>query len=88
MKPLNYAILKYYTTVEEASAEDVIEALRGDYGSYKALNPKSVLEAVMTAEKNGLLEETRFELVDNDKVRVYYRAHDEGKATINKYIQD
>ena len=28
MKPLNYAILKYFTKVEEASADDVINALR------------------------------------------------------------
>ena len=31
-KPLNYAILKYFTTVKEACAEDVVEALKGEYG--------------------------------------------------------
>ena len=68
MLPLNYAILKYFTTVEEACATDVIEAL-------------------MTAEKNGLLEETRCELNDADELEVYYHAHEEGRATINKYIK-
>ena len=62
MKPLNYAILKYFTKVEEACAEDVIEALKKDYGKFKALNKKSVTTALMTAEANGLLEETRFNL--------------------------
>ena len=28
MKPLNFAILKYFTTVKEACADDVIEALK------------------------------------------------------------
>lgn len=88
MKPLNYAILKYFTTVEEASADNVIEALKGEYGSFKALQRQAVINALMTAEANGLLEETRFELDTNGEVVVYYHAHEEGAATINKYIKD
>jgi DNA-binding PadR family transcriptional regulator len=88
MKPLNYAILKYFTTVKEASAEDVIEALKGEYGKFKALNKKDVIGALMTAEANCLLEETRFDLNDKGELRVYYRANEDGAATINKYIKD
>lgn len=88
MKPLNYAILKYFTKVEEASADDVIEALKGEYGSFKALKKSAVIEAIMTAEANGLLQETRFELDDKDELRVYYCAPEDGAATINKYIPD
>lgn len=31
MKPLNYAILKYMTTVKEACPENVIDALASQY---------------------------------------------------------
>ncbi len=88
MKPLNYAILKYFTKVEEASADDVIEALKGEYGNFKALNKKEVISALMTAEANCLLEETRFEMDDKGELKVYYRANEDGAATINKYIKD
>jgi DNA-binding PadR family transcriptional regulator len=88
MKPLNYAILKHFTTVKEACAEDVIEALKDHYGNFKALNRDAVVEALMTAEANGLLEETRFEMDQAGNLRVYYHAHEEGAATINKYIKD
>jgi len=88
MKPLNYAILKYFTKVEEACADDVIDALKGEYGNFKALKKKAVITALMTAEANGLIEETRFELDKNGELRVYYRAHEDGAATINKYIKD
>lgn len=87
MKPLNYAILKYFTTVKEACAEDVIEALKPTYGNFKALKKKAVIEALMTAEANGLIEETRYELDANGELRVYYHAHEEGAATINAYIK-
>lgn len=88
MKPLNYAILKYFTMVDDACAADVIEALKGEYGNFKALNKKDVISALMTAEANGLLEESRFEMKESDELKVYYRAHEEGAATINKYIKD
>ncbi|MDF3001831.1 MAG: hypothetical protein K0Q48_1950 [Bacillota bacterium] len=88
MKPLNYAILKYFTKVKEACADDVINALKGEYGSFKALKKPAVIEAIMTAEANGLLEETRFDADSKGELRVYYRAHEEGAATINSYIPD
>lgn len=88
MKPLNYAILKYFTTVEEACADDVIDALKDVYGKFKALNKNAVTTALLTAEANGLIEETRFDLNMNGELRVYYHAPEEGAATINKYIKD
>ena len=88
MKPLNYAILKHFTTVKEACADDVIEALKGEYGNFKALKKNAVITALMTAEANGLLQETRFDLDKNGELRVYYHADSDGAATINKYIKD
>lgn len=88
MKPLNYAILKHFTKVKEACAEDVIEALKEEYGHFKALNNDEVVNALMTAETNGLLEETRFEMDKSNSLRIYYHAHAEGADTINKYIKD
>ena len=87
-KPLNFAILKYMTTVNEACTEDVLCALKDGYSSFRAFNKSDVLNALLTAEANGLLEEARFDLDDAGEVRVYFRAHEDGMATINKYIKD
>jgi DNA-binding PadR family transcriptional regulator len=88
MKPLNYAILKYMTTVNEACPEDVMAALRETYGHFKAFTEHDILMSLMTAEVNGLVEEARYTMDDTGKVRLYYRAHAEGAATINRYIRD
>ncbi len=87
MIPLNYAILKMFTKVDEACADCVMDALRDRYGNYKAFKKPAIIEALMTAEANGLIEETRFDLDGNNELRVYYRAHEEGAATINAYIK-
>lgn len=88
MKPLNYAILKHFTKVEQACANDVIAALKPVYGNFKALNEKDVLNALLTAEANGLIEEKYFELNAAGNLDIYYFANEDGKATINKYIKD
>ena len=88
MKPLNYAILKHFTNVGEACADDVMAALKNQYGHFKAFTKKTIINALMTAEANGLLEETRFDLDAHNELRVYYHAHAEGAATINRYIKD
>lgn len=85
MKPLNFAILDYMTTVPEACAEDVVEALTPVYGGFRALTAKAVRTALLTAAVNGLLEESRCRLDDDRNLRLYFRAHPEGAATIVKY---
>ncbi|SIO12616.1 hypothetical protein [Halodesulfovibrio marinisediminis] len=88
MKPLNYAMLKYFTTVEDACVDDVMEALKGEYSNFKAFTRDSMTSAIMTAEANGLLAETRFEMSSSNELKVYYCAPEEGAATINYYIKD
>ena len=87
MKPLNYAILNLFSDGREACPEEVIEARKGEYGHFKALNKADVLTSLMTAESNGLLEQSRFELDEQGEVRMYFRANAESIATINKYIR-
>lgn len=88
MKPLSYAIIKHFTKVPEACAEDVMDALKDTYASFKTFNLKYIIEVLMTDEANGLLEESRFELDKNGNLRIYYRANEEQRKTINQYIKD
>lgn len=88
MKPLNYAILKYFTKVSKASVEDVMEALKKDYSSFKAFNKKEISDALMTAEANGLIEEVDDDLNENGELIIYYQANEDGKETINSFIKE
>lgn len=85
VKPINYAVLKYMTTVEKACPADVIEALKGEYGSHRMLTEKGVLEMLMSAEANGLLAEDHYELDGNGELVIYYNCID--PDTINSYIK-
>lgn len=87
MLPLNYAILKFYTTCDKASAEDVMAALDATYHKFQAFTPAKVNEALMTAEKNGLITEVSFDLNPKGELRVFYSADEDQKASINTYIK-
>jgi len=84
--PFNYAVLKYFTTVSEASGDDVFEALKRDYAHLKYYSREAVYEILLTGELNGFLQETRYKLRTNGQVEVFYTATAEEQAVINKYI--
>ena len=87
MSPLYYAMLKYFTPVDEASVDDVMDALKGEYADFTAFKRDKMQEALMTAEKNGLIGESRVDLDDNGELRVFYTATPEQRDTINSYIK-
>lgn len=84
MNPLNYVILRHFTKTDKSCADDVIESLKGVYGNFKALKKPSVIEALMTAQANGLIEEVDVNFDNNGDLRIYYHATEENIATINK----
>lgn len=87
MKPLNFAILKFFTDGKEHCRTEVQEVLKADYSNFKAFKDKQMDEALMTACSNGLIEESRLDMVDG-KLVIYYKANQDGIDAINSYIKD
>ena len=88
MKPLNFAILKFFTDGKEHCRKDVQEALKADYSNFKAFKDKQMDEALMTACSNGLIEENRLDLDADGKLVIFYKANQDGIDAINSYIKD
>ena len=61
-------------------------ALAGEYASFSAFTKPRVQEALMTAEKNGLITESRFDLDVEGELRVFYCASLEQRKTISAYL--
>ncbi|MGL5412919.1 hypothetical protein [Cetobacterium sp.] len=88
MMPLNYAILKYFTKHGSSSVYEVMESLKKDYKNFKSFNKNSIINALMTAEANGLIEEVNSDLDENGNLVLYYEANKESKDIINSFIKD
>ena len=87
MRPLYYSMLLLFKDGKELCVNDVLDALKPEYGSFKMLKPSAVQEGLMTAKTNGLLDETRFDLDENGNLRVYYKVNDYGVDMMNSYIK-
>lgn len=85
-RPLNYEILKYFTNVDKASANDVYLALEDEFKDHKAFTKENIIESLMTAKENVLVDEDSYTLIDGELV-VYYKASEDQKNTINSYIK-
>lgn len=86
MLPLNYAMLDYFVCHDEACVDDVMADLAAEYASFVAFARPRMQEALMTAHKNGLIDETRFDLNAEGELRVYYRASAEQRKVIGAYL--
>ena len=86
LMPLYYAIVKHFMDGEEHSAADVIDALKPLYGGYKLLTKKDVEEALDTAKENGLLDESKCDLDENNDLRIFYQVNEFGRDMIDRYI--
>ena len=87
MRPLYYSMLLLFKDGKERCVNDVINELKGEYGHFKMLKFPAVQERLMTAQNNGLLDETRFDLDEEGKLRVYWKVNDYGMQMINGYIK-
>ena len=85
-QPLNYAILLYFREHEEGDADSIIEALKPEYGHYRAFKRPAVIESLMTAKENGILEEVRTELTDEDVLRVWYKLSEYGAGLVQRFL--
>jgi drug/metabolite transporter (DMT)-like permease len=83
---LNYAVLGYFLDVEQADSAEVMAVLHGDYNDYKTFTHAGITETLMTGVANGLLEEVSSELDEHGDLRIYYRATEDGRTMIERYI--
>ena len=86
LMPLYYAIVKQFMDDCEYSADDIIGALKPNYGDYKLLTKKDVGEALATAKENGLLDESDYDIDEGGELRIRYRVNEFGRDMIDRYI--
>ncbi|MEI5988957.1 hypothetical protein [Enterococcus crotali] len=84
--PSRTAVLNQMYDQREIDVAQIMEELKPQYGQEKQFNEKMYLEHMMALEANGLVELTSYDLDANDKLVIYYKITDEGRATVDKYV--
>ena len=85
--PLSYAIIKLFTDGKSHCAQNVVEALKGDYRNSKMLTAKDVDEMLVTSKENGLLVESDAKIDSSKDLLVFFRLSEYGQEMVRRYIR-
>ncbi len=89
MQPLNLAVLKLYAkTGEELCLRQVKERLKDDYGDMGSFNDKNLTDVLLCGKENMFLDEVFYEINEDGKLDIFYKANEEQRKMINKYVPD
>ena len=84
--PMRFRLLQYLSTVEENTVEDVMKALKPEYGSEKQFSKINLSNSLFSMKENGLIDDKKVELDSNGELRIYYSVNDEGRMLLKKYL--
>ncbi|MGT2784555.1 hypothetical protein [Streptococcus merionis] len=84
--PARTAVLNYMSTVDEADTQQVMLALKSQYGREKQFTEPLFLEHLMSLECNGYLEQTGYDLDELGNLRIRYKITEDGQSAVEKYV--
>ena len=84
--PARTAVLNYLYGVESADVQEIMEALKPQYGGERQFTRQRYLDHVMSLEANGLLDLESYSLDEAGELSLRYVINRDGKATVEKYV--
>lgn len=84
--PLRFRILHYISTVDKASADQIMKALEPEYGTEKQFKKEVFVDHLLDMKANFILDDNDVTLDDKGDLVVYYSINDEGKGLLKKYL--
>lgn len=87
MKPLCYAELLYFEDGKDHCVNDVMRDLKDQYGKFRMFNAKAIHECMMTAQTNGILDESGADLDEDDNLRIYWKINDYGRKLMDRFLK-
>lgn len=84
--PVRSRTLYFMSTVDKASVDEVMTALKAEYGAERQFKKSNFADHLLNLHANGLLDEVSYEVDESGELRIYYKINDEGINTINRYL--
>ncbi len=86
MLPARTAVLNHICKVGEASINEIMEALKPEYGHEKQFNKTLYLDHVLSLEANGLIAMSTYSLDEKNELDLSYKIVDDGRSAVEKYV--
>ncbi|WP_026891137.1 hypothetical protein [Lacrimispora aerotolerans] len=84
--PARTAVLNYLYGVKNADVDQIMEALKPEYGNERQFTKERYIDHVMSLEANGMVNLSSHDLDKNGDLRMYYEINDDGRSAVDKYV--
>lgn len=84
--PLRFRMLHYISTVDKICADDMMKALKPEYGTEKQFSKEVFVEHLLDMKANFVIDDNDVVLDDKGELVIYYSINEEGKRLLKKYL--
>nr|WP_217935982.1 hypothetical protein [Enterocloster clostridioformis] len=84
--PARMAVLNYLNKVKDASVEEIMTAMKPQYGREGQFTKKMHLNHAMALEANGMCDLAGYELDKNGELLMRFAINEAGRDAVNKYV--
>ncbi len=84
--PLRFRILHYLSTVEKACVDEIMKALKPEYGTEKQFKKQVFMNHLLDMKANFILDDNDVALDEKGELVIYYSINSEGRKLLKKYL--
>jgi DNA-binding PadR family transcriptional regulator len=84
--PLRFRLLHYISTVDKTCADEIMQALKPEYGTEKQFAKEVFVEHLLDLKANFVIDDNEVMLDDKGELVIYYSINEEGKRLLKKYL--
>ncbi|AEG60340.1 hypothetical protein V6C32_00160 [Desulforamulus ruminis] len=84
--PLRFRILHYLSTVEKACVDEIMKALKPEYGTEKQFKKQVFMNHLLDMKANFILDDNDVALDEKGELVIYYSINPEGRKLLKKYL--
>ncbi len=84
--PLRFRLLHYISTVDKTCADEIMQALKPEYGTEKQFAKEVFVEHLLDLKANFVIDDNEVRLDDKGELVIYYSINEEGKRLLKKYL--
>ncbi|WP_094607002.1 hypothetical protein SPSIL_048580 [Sporomusa silvacetica DSM 10669] len=84
--PLRFRMLHYISTVDKTCADEIMQALKPEYGTEKQFTKDVFVEHLLDMKANFVIDDNDVLLDDKGELVIYYSISDEGKRLLKTYL--
>lgn len=84
--PLRFRMLHYISTVDKTCVDDIMEALKPEYGTEKQFTKDVFSEHLLDMKANFVIDDHDVILDSKGELVIYYSINEEGKRLLAKYL--